>query len=532
MYPVTDNTCKMAWCALLTFLLFNVSYFVQSDIAEYANELHCCYSRYMLNYFQLNGIVFKNTFKVSIDAKDDSSQRVEAPLDAINFYDKRLRSQGIIVLVMLDELRNTTPHSKPPNDLMQVNLYLNNYTGTTRAKLGSTAITPNYIHGYRYFHSIMTDALATFLRDGKCDKYKSMIRDNDQMLKLEEINQLSADMGRLNTDDLQQVLSKLEENKSSLENIFMSTFEKGTYKDFEHRNLLFAPLLAYDYNSWHTSSSGGASGDLLTGDYNMLVKSLIVGDVVTSYKLIEGGYASIHDVMYNVRAMFNQDYVISFQQHVMAAVVHPVFVCFGTYFRVLKKLNSGNNTNVNVLENEGMKLTDTLKSLIGLNIFPKSVQEYLKSVEDKTTEMIKYSYTPGSLSKKGVMGFISEKMKSIQLNSSSSTSFSKRIDLLFNMCSQPMELNNLQFSIDIEGSSSSNNADADELVGNLKKKTMDVGHYVVSLEKHKKLFLTVLNMYDHEYMFSRPPFDLLKRNELGYFAVRLTKRPTKPLITI
>ncbi|XP_050424512.1 uncharacterized protein LOC126835760 [Adelges cooleyi] len=541
----------MAWRVVLILLLvsdsFGTSNFPSSSMKQIKprnspNNTLCMYSRYMLYYFNLNNIVFKKKFGVSLDNLNYDFKKLNIPLGLAELYDEYLLSQGKIVLFMLDDLRKQVgaPNFKPPDVLMQVNLYLNNLSGTTCVNIKENGNTPNYAWGYAFFYTKMTEALTTFIRNRQCYyQTNPIVQDNTEMPeKLRKINLLLAKQWPLNTEVLSEILSTLEHNKKELEIFFQTTMNGVTYNDFNPEHLLFKPLLVND--PMELSDIEFKEG-----------RPIIPRNVMTSYKLYQRGFASTYDLLTLVRGIFHQDYVILFQEHVIAAVLHPVFLYYGTYLMVLKKLHPAykigeenlsdqvmkvENNDLKTLENqeksdpenklhedeEGfqsydkhkekltnqiLKLRYSFESLINMKFFPTIVQEYLQMVSNKTAELQletlkeREHINPGE--------------------------FYTLINFIYDKIYGLMKLYNLQYSINVEFDINDDASIINEL-DNLDTNINDACDYVQNLKGYEYVFQKAFAIYDHAKMimpdtvFDGPRYSssrIVNTRPLGYVVV-------------
>ncbi|XP_050424511.1 uncharacterized protein LOC126835759 [Adelges cooleyi] len=460
-------------------------------------NLPCMYSRYMLHYFNLNGIVFKNKFGVTIDDESDTSASPEELLSALEFYDNQLRSQGKIVLAMLHELRITQISPKPPKVLMQVNLYLNNLSRTTRVNVQEAHTTePNYVRGYKFFYKKITEALKNKIDRDCYVKKDPIVQDKEyEEPKFEVINKLLAKEWPLKTDGLAEVLLILDHNKIELEKYFQSTFDTGICNDFKPENLLFMSLLEPEVDYLNTVSNIEMSTNLASSSNELsLDTSLFPRNVITEYK-INGAYASIYDLFILTRASFDQNNVISFQQHVCAAVLYPFFIRIHTYFRINKKYRGGGKFEVKFVA-VGKKLLNTFKSLIELEIFPNDLQNFLNTIFFNFNAL-ETSCTYKWENRVKEMTFISDRILKL------------------------MNLYNLKFSIDDKFDIKHDN---DAYVNNelkfLESTINNLEVYVQNLKILKPALKKGLAIDSYDGMTKSDPIDIRNTQELGYVVVK------------
>ncbi|XP_050424824.1 uncharacterized protein LOC126835962 [Adelges cooleyi] len=486
----------------------------------YPENLHCICSIYMLHYFKLNAIVFRNTLGVGMADKYDSAVTADAPLEALDRFDERLRSQGHIVWAMLDELREVAPNSKPPDDLMQVNLYLNNLTGSTRVSIENVPAKDRsyrFIKGYQYLFKKMAEALTKSMDDGQCksENYTPAAGDDRGgeygQTKLAAIKRLLV-YPRV-VDDLTQVRAILESNKRQMERLFQPTFDRENYMDFKPDYLLFNSLARTDLEYMNMMFSNEQPVNFMGNKRVMLNDSLLVSNVLTNYYPFgEKHKANIHDLLVWVRAVFHQDNVVAFQQHVMAAALSPVLVCLGNYFQIFDRLHPGRTIDINedtsmyvkyeqTLRDLAQNLFGHLQTLVNLKLFPRTVQDYLVYISDKTAEVIDYSYDPYSPLISGVLDTVSKNIFSVmglfKLKFSTNVDTAEGVELDFNKKSYVGKI--------LE--------DFDDEIRN-------IGTYVASFEKYKYSFLRGLKVYSHNNMFGYPRFDILNTKQLGYKVVK------------
>ncbi|XP_050534511.1 uncharacterized protein LOC126901793 isoform X2 [Daktulosphaira vitifoliae] len=100
--------------AILSILLFNFN-----TMKSVHNERHCNFSRYMLNYFKLNEHYLLQMYKnFDMYTKEDLKK-----------YGRAFQTHGDVVLLMIEDLHKINKNIVA-YDLMTVNLYLNNNSGS------------------------------------------------------------------------------------------------------------------------------------------------------------------------------------------------------------------------------------------------------------------------------------------------------------------------------------------------------------------------------------------------------------------
>ncbi|XP_050521361.1 uncharacterized protein LOC126894396 isoform X32 [Daktulosphaira vitifoliae] len=126
-------------------------------------ELHCNFSKYMFNFFKHN-----EKYLLNLEQRNNI-QPVE--LEDLNTYGAALKTHGEIIMAMLDALRPFTKRTTA-KDLMAINLYLNNVSGSlnfiTRNCSGKyNRNLSNVLRGYQLHHKTIVDDLNKFINK-KC----------------------------------------------------------------------------------------------------------------------------------------------------------------------------------------------------------------------------------------------------------------------------------------------------------------------------------------------------------------------------
>ncbi|XP_050425319.1 uncharacterized protein LOC126836177 [Adelges cooleyi] len=414
-----------------------------------------------------------------------------------------------------------SPIAKPPDDLMRVNLYINNTRDNLRVRVDQSAASfhqHKLIKGYKHFYKTMTEALSKFINDGKCLSTHKITDQDDE----NERNKLEAIKKLINKSlpelyELNKALSILEANRQQLETIFEATLGDEMYLDFKPDRLLFLSLVDLDSEYLRmVSVDKGQTKNNSAGDEKIILDdSLMVSKVRTSYQFGDRSFASITDLLILVRPIFHQDYVISFQQHVMAAALQPVSMCLGEYLSALKRLVDADTTkqdrsviimydsHTDKLRTGAQDLCKHLNSLINLEMFPESVQEYLKYMSNETSEVIEF-----------INGY------SIISDDTRSEFTSGVINLIIEKISQSMRLSHMKFMINVKSFSFVDRDDVAKVLIGLNDKIKKIGAYVANLERYKYMFLRGLKIYDHKNMFVTQNVDIQNTKHLGYKVVK------------
>ncbi|XP_050521357.1 uncharacterized protein LOC126894396 isoform X29 [Daktulosphaira vitifoliae] len=286
-------------------------------------ELHCNFSKYMLNFFKHN-----EKYLLHLE-KRNNIQPVE--LEDLNTYGAALKTHGEIIMAMLDALRTFSTDSTA-NDLMAINLYLNNVSGSlnfiTRNSSGKyDQNLLNVLNGYKLHHQIIVDDLNEFINSSctnvtvveefvKCPDYNTLKEYN-----IKDLPKISEQLKkRLTNYDINNTAIMI--NKNEVFNALNSSLKLDQYKDLNPKNLLFFDLFNYDVHNENFDLFGYAT---------------------LKIKCPDKSYLNIIDVFQYMLYSFNVPNMITFQSLVKAVSMQPLMALIRTFIMFAKKLSNAVN---------------------------------------------------------------------------------------------------------------------------------------------------------------------------------------------
>ncbi|XP_050419909.1 uncharacterized protein LOC126832912 [Adelges cooleyi] len=458
---------------------------VEPEPTNIVDQLHCYFSRYVHSYFMRNAYYFKKTFERKPGDKLNVQQLIE--------YGVAVKSHGKVVMAMLDELRhaNNNNNDHYPKDLLTANFYLNNiydtvHIGIVENEPGADGLNKNvhYKIGYKLYNDYIANHLSEFMK-GKCHEGVHETPQTDHRLKA--LNKLTPKKRDIRRMKKREFLHTLQQTLPRLYMIFGSTLARHTYLDFHPKYLLFHQLLSTG------DDQETVNGNLTVGNN----KIHLLRDVVTNWRFKNGIQAKISDLYVHMKTVFEPGLVRVFQKQVLAAALHPVFMRTATYIHLVHKVFYPGNNKVDDVDTRistyecainslGETLLGSIDELVGLKLFPNSVQKYLYDFLKEISTMVKFP-----------------KKKFLQLITK------QWISWLLNSCSRPMEHIELEFYNPTELFEIDTNSKVKELFENTKQDIQDLSQYVKTLENYKEAFHVVVRTIDNEDMFELKPIDLL-----------------------
>ncbi|XP_050544841.1 uncharacterized protein LOC126907525 isoform X2 [Daktulosphaira vitifoliae] len=221
-------------------------------------ELHCNFSKHLFKFF-------KYSEKYLFNFENNISE-----LELRN-YGTAVKSHGDIVMIMLDSLREMD-EKYIAADIMTVNLYLNNVSGSINmigkdehGKLNKSKNSQNLLKGYKILHRSIVERLEYFIND-KCLK----VSVQNDFTSLTNFNEPIKYSSAVLLNELEKLNSKIIRNMKeylTLRDIFVMdnniilnnycdivknlalTFEKKSYKNFNPKNILFYDLMENQVNN-------------------------------------------------------------------------------------------------------------------------------------------------------------------------------------------------------------------------------------------------------------------------------------------
>ncbi|XP_050429190.1 uncharacterized protein LOC126838642 isoform X2 [Adelges cooleyi] len=377
-------------------LLFTAS---NGFLLDDKSKLHCIFSKYMLNYFEINESLFGACLQHDDQTEYDHS--------GLKYCAENMQKQGVIVMAMLDELRNQS-YSKFPADLIMVNLFTNNITGSVipysidpdrkGAELedDDTRIKRGLCNAYK----MITGELRSFLRN-VCELtvcYKK-IDLQFQKLKFSPISILQVKQSR----DPKTMYDYLQNMVLEAEEVFRINSIIKSYKHFHPSNMIVFKLMN------RSKTHNGVSQQPIYGlDPMRYVRINTSQDNVFVVDLFE-----------RIKSCFNGYFLKSYQQQVMAASIYPVFSCTSTYIRMFKQLHLTNNghNNETVIKNLGDQIYEMYGSIIHKSFLPFIAAKYVYDIRRKLQHVSTfYKKKPYFLNVKWINDFLTLLSKPMVLN--------------------------------------------------------------------------------------------------------------------
>ncbi|XP_050440618.1 uncharacterized protein LOC126845773 isoform X2 [Adelges cooleyi] len=487
--------------SFVLLISINISSFVVPDEERL---LGCYYYRYMLYAFTMHEINIGDTLK---NKEYVSVEQLEMKIE---WHEDELRTQGAIVIAMLEELVVRNP-SADMYDLMKLNLYLNNVFGSPMIRtthvdfsLGSE-ISVRLTSDSNEFIVAVNEVFQKFLEyvfndlrqhvETKCKKTNPII--GDAFIGCPEIygdlNDLlpeTFDVAKHNIDNEELFLEAMltfNVNTMTLSEILNATPDKQDCSMFSPRKMLFHEIL---------NRQTYKKGKLLPKTAAELDTSLDpLRNVIVNGRLLDGRKVNITTLYEMIRRSYEPSHINHFQRQVLAATVYPVLHSIGSYLLLIKHMYSTGNEkfgDVNTraweygetIDNIGNSIWNALNDFVALQLLPEKVQEYLVNIAAKLNNLNKF------------------KDKTIVSMENASW-----IETLYTRCSVPMQNNLLVFDdydaalVDIRTQDK-----CDKIVDDLKGQIKELIVYIHALEKYKQDFFNVSKknpVFLHGRMFDR-----------------------------
>ncbi|XP_050536406.1 putative uncharacterized protein DDB_G0282133 [Daktulosphaira vitifoliae] len=467
----------------------------KSDAANHKSNdenftlLHCVFSKFMLQFLQLNEQRF-----VAVHYKNNIETFT---LENLIYYNSNLQSQSKNILAMLDELRSLKSNVFVP-DLMTVNLYINNLKGN----INENSTVDGYVKLSRdkfiLYYNIMTEELSQYI-NSKC-RNCLMGKIDKRFTDLKEIVYKMSDnhMATLSTKKLMEDIQILKYQSFVA---FKETLENDSYNDFHPTNMLFYDLMsgwAYPKNSKANSLnpviSNNSSIDFKqkNNGLNLIRKVILTTNNDAEIK------STVVELFYCVSLNYKAEFIKSYQQQVLASTIHPVFKSISNYLIVFKQIFYAQFISIKFTEDItkiGILLKDIFKKFVDLNLFADKPNEYLINVLKKFEEIIY-----------------------MEPKSSIKTEHPELISSLLRMCSKPMILNNLEFTIADKISTNLSDEIYKKIISESNREVSNINNFVNSLSSYKCIFEIIKRTVPHEELFTIKPLEIIQECEIEPFS--------------
>ncbi|XP_050544828.1 uncharacterized protein LOC126907518 [Daktulosphaira vitifoliae] len=352
-------------------------------------ELHCNFSKHLFNYFKYSEKYLYN-FENNI------------PESELKDYGTAVKSHGEIVMIMLDSLREMDEEYIAA-DLMTVNLYLNNVSGSINiiaknenGEFSRSERSQNLLEGYKILHRSIVERLEYFL-NGKCFNI-SVKNDFIYLTNFQEPIKHSLEVLRNEIEKLNNKIIKIMKEYLTLREMFVLenneilknccdiikhlalAFEKKSYNIYNPKNVLFYDLMENRPCFLERDLASGSQakqyvrykGDNQQDDVLDMVRyAPLLLNSSNNYQI------KLFDVFRFVKFDFNLENVQTFINLVNAATVRPIMLVVRIYFSLVRKFLTNCEFKNEKLKNDmkykiidlGQNIVENMKSFMDMNLF-------------------------------------------------------------------------------------------------------------------------------------------------------------------
>ncbi|XP_050526826.1 uncharacterized protein LOC126897336 [Daktulosphaira vitifoliae] len=354
------------------FYIF-VLWFNVSIALEYI-ELNCNFSRYILNYF-------KHNEKYLLKLEEEKSNIL---IGDLQIYGRAIQSHGEIVIAMLEALRSEDWRDYP-SSLMNVNLYLNNVSGSVEmsfknknGKFDDSNRILNLLEGFLMIHKAIVKRLEYFVLSTCFDiSFEEVFtncpdfnKEKDYRIKFlpDIVEKLK---NRLSINDLQLNDERLKLKHSEVFRILKLAIKSDSRWDFHPKKLLYYDLMM--------GLQKFDERNLISGvQYRKIpeVKDCWAVNVIDyfkfsplTYKCPDDSYVTLFDVFRYMKYNFNTKQLQGYQELVLASTIRPILLVVRMYISFLKRINDFCNSkwynkNKNNLDQIRISLTEIGTAII------------------------------------------------------------------------------------------------------------------------------------------------------------------------
>ncbi|XP_050544829.1 uncharacterized protein LOC126907519 [Daktulosphaira vitifoliae] len=361
-------------------------------------ELHCNFSNHLFNYF-------KYSEKYLYNFENNTSE------SELKDYGTVVKSHGEIVMIMLDSLREMDEEYIAA-DLMTVNLYLNNVTGSINmiaknknGEFSRSERSQNLLEGYKILHRSIEERLEYFL-NGKCLNI-SVKNDFISLTNFQEPIKHSLEVLRNEIKKLNNKIIKIMKEYLTLREMFMVenidilknccdiikhlalAFERKSYKIFNPKNVLFYDLMENRPCFLELDLASGSQakqyvrykGDNQQNDVLDMVRfdPLLINSS-NNYQI------KLFDVFRFVKFDFNFENVQVFISLVNVATIRPIMSVVRYYFALVRKFltpcefkNEKINSDMKYkIIDMGQNIVENMKFFMDMNLF---IEQFATTIE-------------------------------------------------------------------------------------------------------------------------------------------------------
>ncbi|XP_050540587.1 uncharacterized protein LOC126905166 [Daktulosphaira vitifoliae] len=273
-----------------------------------------------------------------------------------------------------------------------------------------------------------------------------------------------------------------------------SNFSHEVQNKFHPSNILLFGLF--------TDKRNANEKDLLTGSLDPMN---LLRNVQINEKLENGKFANVAVLFQMVQFLFDVPCVIAYQRQILAATIHPIYSCVGTYAQLLNKIyfSSYQHSNEiisrtsiynNILYKLGNSIKDLLNNLLSLKLFSECVQLHLEGTLMQLTKIF------GSLH----AGIIPKLLWTEQL---------------YRRCAKSMTINLLKFDNIVNNPKTYSKNECDNIIVLLKNKIEDANSFVNVLNLYKEDYHNIIypmQIYNNTIFKNNIKRNIVKENSRSY----------------
>ncbi|XP_050522888.1 uncharacterized protein LOC126895260 [Daktulosphaira vitifoliae] len=458
-------------------------------------ELHCNFSNYMLNFFKHN-----EKYLIKLEKQN---KIFPVTLNELKTYGEALQTHGNIVMAMLDALHLMDLKSIP-NDLMTINLYFNNVSGSlmfvARNNVGNYDMNhTNIIKGYKMLHQVMVERLENFINNHclevtveeefiKCPDYNTPGNYNIKFLRSiagnlkNRITNSNQNLNDYNEHDV-----KLKE--SEVLSVLISSLKSNSYRNFDPKNLFFYDLFSrQDNKQFHMI------------DINNLVHCIMEnGDVIdllryTTYKekCSDSVFSTVFCVFRYILYSFDSTYVLKFQELMLTASFQPLGVLIRSYCLFVKNYITSvklqaiklNKLNKKQLITIGESIVNNLNCFLELDLYRGFSLNIITKTYNSLNKLINYY-------------------------EQTNVHYDQTLDRIPASIRHFLMINKLCHSNSFFKARTVGDGNVYSIYSKIEKYSLKVSEYITRLKNFKNMFDTINNTYYFEYLYIRKYKDFI-----------------------
>ncbi|XP_050535221.1 uncharacterized protein LOC126902219 [Daktulosphaira vitifoliae] len=358
----------MIFITVLSILFFN-----SKTVESVDYERHCNFSRYMLNYFKLNEQYLLQMYKnVELYTEEDLKK-----------YGQAIQTHADVVLLMIQDLHNTYENIDV-NDLMTVNLYLNNNSGSINVMYKYQE--DNDVDNNKVFLGIQGLKLQNYSMMTVLNRFINSFCLNETISEFVDYPNKNKSL-RLNIYKLESVMKRLREK--IIREINPEIVEKNNLKMFHPSNMLFYSIMLNQSNkNLAKGTESRQHQEFVDGKPKFMLDLLRFAPL--SLQCADKTDLTITDVFRYVKYQYLYVDVTSFQKLLLAATFHPVGMLIANYIHFVREMVQIGLNPKNYIQNDklcikilGEKIKKIIQNFIDLNIFIESSYSFLQSIIHK-----------------------------------------------------------------------------------------------------------------------------------------------------